>query len=153
MEAFDMKRIFMTPGSAVRRKAGFTLIELMIVVIIIAGLAAMVAPRLIGRSDQAKNAIAKADVSSNIAMGLKLYYLDNGRYPTTEQGLAALQAAPAGADSTKWKGPYLEVIPEDPWGNPYKYKFPGEFNKTSYDLFSSGADGADATEDDIKNWK
>ena len=148
-----MKRIFMTPGSAVRRKGGFTLIELMIVVIIIAGLAAMVAPRLIGRSDQAKNAIAKADVSSNIAMGLKLYYLDNGRYPTTEQGLAALVTAPAGADSTKWKGPYLEAIPEDPWGNPYKYKFPGEFNKTSYDLYSSGADGVDATEDDVKNWK
>ncbi|MEI9476838.1 MAG: type II secretion system major pseudopilin GspG [Deltaproteobacteria bacterium] len=135
-------------------KQGFTLIELMIVVIIIAGLAAMVAPRLVGRTDQAKRAIAKADVSSNISMALKLYYLDNGRYPTTEQGLAALESAPSSAPvATNWGGPYLESIPEDPWGSPYKYKCPGNSNKTTYDLYSAGSDGSEETEDDIKNWK
>ena len=135
-------------------KKGFTLIEIMIVVIIIAGLAAMVAPRLVGRTDQAKKAIAKADVSSNLPMALKLYYLDNGRYPTTEQGLAALESAPTTAPvPANWGGPYLETLPEDPWGNPYKYKSPGDSNKTTYDLYSAGADGTDGTDDDIKNWK
>ncbi len=135
-------------------EAGFTLIELMIVVIIIAGLAAMVAPRLVGRTDQAKRAIAKADISSNLSMALKLYYLDNGRYPTTDQGLAALIDAPTSAPvPAKWSGPYLETLPEDPWGNPYKYRYPGTSNKTTYDLYSAGADGIEETDDDIKNWK
>jgi general secretion pathway protein G len=135
-------------------KKGFTLIELMIVVIIIAGLASMVVPRLIGRTDQANKAIAKADVSSNIPMALKLYYLDNGRFPTTDQGLAALESAPTSAPvPANWNGPYLETIPEDPWGNPYKYKCPGTFNKTSYDLYSAGNDGAEETDDDIANRK
>ena len=131
---------------------GFTLIELMIVVIIIAGLAAMVVPRLLGRTDQANRTIAKADISSNIAMALKLYYLDNGKYPTTEQGLAALVSVPSPAPAN-WSGPYLETVPEDPWGNVYKYQCPGAFNKTTYDLYSSGSDGLEATDDDIKNWK
>ena len=133
---------------------GFTLIELMIVVIIIAGLAAMAVPRLVGRTDQANKAIAKADVSSNISMALKLYYLDNGKYPTTEQGLAALETAPTTSPvPANWNGPYLETVPADPWGNAYKYKCPGDFNKTSYDLSSTGSDGIEDTEDDIKNRK
>lgn len=135
-----------------RPEKGFTLIELMIVVVIIAGLAAMVVPRLLGRTDQANRSIAKADISSNIAMALKLYYLDNGRFPTTEQGLAALVSSPSSAPA-QWSGPYLETVPEDPWGNVYKYKCPGVLNKTAYDLYSAGSDGVEETDDDIKNWK
>lgn len=131
---------------------GFTLIELMIVVIIIAGLSAMVVPRLLGRTDQANRTIAKADINSNIAMALKLYHLDNGRFPTTDQGLAALVSSPSPAPA-RWSGPYLETIPEDPWGNAYQYQCPGSFNKTTYDLYSSGSDGLEGTDDDIKNWK
>ncbi|MDD5225858.1 MAG: type II secretion system major pseudopilin GspG [Candidatus Omnitrophica bacterium] len=148
---------FRGQGAGVGRRhlsLGFTLIELMIVIVIIAGLAAMVVPRLVGRTDQANRAIAKADVSSNIAMALKLYYLDNGRFPTTEQGIAALETAPTSAPvPANWNGPYLETVPEDPWGNPYKYKCPGTFNKTGYDLYSAGSDGIEDTEDDIANRK
>ncbi len=135
-------------------RKGFTLIELMIVVVIIVALASMVVPRLSGRTEQAKKAVAKADRSSNISMALRLYELDNGSFPTTEQGLAALASSPSSAPvPNNWNGPYLETIPTDPWGNPYKYKCPGTNNKTTYDLYSVGKDGLEDTDDDIKNWK
>ena len=135
-------------------KKGFTLIELMIVVVIIVALASMIVPRLSGRTEQAKRSVAKADISSNISMGLKLYELDNGNFPTTEQGLTALQEAPSSPPvPTNWNGPYLEKPPIDPWGNQYKYKCPGSFNKVSYDLFSAGKDVIEGTDDDITNWK
>lgn len=124
-----------------RNNRAFTLIEIMVVVVIIAALAAMVVPRLSGRSDQARVAIAKADISSSLATALKLYDLDNGQFPSTEQGLNALL------------GPYIENKPVDPWGRPYRYKYPGEHNRLSYDLYSLGKDGADGTEDDVKNWE
>jgi len=136
------------------KRSGFTLIELMIVVVIIAALAAMVVPRLSGRTDQAKRTVAKSDISSNISMALKLYELDNGVFPSTEQGLAALVTAPSSAPvPNNWNGPYLESMPEDPWGYPYKYKSPGTRNKATYDLYSVGKDGQESTEDDINNWK
>lgn len=132
----------------------FTLIELMIVVIIIAALAAMVVPRLSGRSEQAKIAIAQADVNSNIAMALKLYELDNGNFPTTEQGLNALFAKPSSnPPAVNWKGPYLEKKPVDPWNNPYQYKCPGQHNPSTYDLYSLSKDAQEGTEDDVKNWE
>ncbi len=135
-------------------KKGFTLIELMIVVVIIVALASMVVPRLSGRTEQAKKAVAKADISSNIAMALKLYELDNGNFPTTEQGLEALASAPSSAPvPSNWNGPYLENVPLDPWGNVYKYKCPGGSNKATYDLYSMGKDALEGTDDDIKNWK
>ena len=130
---------------------GFTLIELMIVVIIIAALAAMIVPRLSGRADQAKVAIAQSDINANLATALKLYQLDNGNFPTTEQGLNALIAKPA--DASNWNGPYIEKNPIDPWGNAYKYKYPGVNNKSTYDLYSVGKDGVEGTEDDVTNWK
>jgi len=133
---------------------GFTLIELMIVVIIIAAMAAMVVPRLAGRSEQARIAIAQADVNSNIGMALKLYELDNRNFPTTEQGLKALIAKPStNPVPINWNGPYLEKDPIDPWGSPYQYKCPGIHNPAGYDLYSLGKDGAEGTDDDVGNWE
>ena len=129
-------------------RAGFTLIELMLVVIIIGALVAMVMPRLTGRSEQARIAAAKADIKANIATGLKLYELDNGGFPSTSEGLSAMFARPQSA--LNWYGPYLEVQPIDPWGREYKYKSPGEHRK-DYDLYSLGKDGTES-EDDVTNW-
>ncbi len=129
---------------------GFTLIELMLVVIIIGILMAMVVPRFAGRSEEARISVAKADIQVNIPTALKLYELDNGAFPTTDEGLDALLKPPASA--TNWKGPYLEKKPTDPWGNEYKYKYPGEHREYSYDLYSLGRDGTES-EDDVVNWE
>jgi len=135
-------------------KKGFTLIELMIVVIIIAALSAMVVPRLSNRSEQAKITVADADINSNIGLALKLYKLDNGRYPTTGQGLKALLSKPSSSPTpNNWNGPYLETKPLDPWKVEYAYKSPGANNTSSYDLYSFGPDGIENNEDDIKNWE
>lgn len=131
-------------------KRGFTLIEIMLVVIIIGALVAMVMPRLTGRGEQARSAAAEADIRSNIATALKLYELDNGNFPTTEEGLGALLTKPSSA--TNWNGPYLEKKPIDPWGREYKYKSPGDHRAGDYDLYSVGKDGVEGTADDVKNW-
>ncbi len=131
-------------------KKGFTLIELMLVVIIIGVLVAMVMPRLAGRSEQARIAAAKTDVTSGISVALDLFELDNGRYPKSEEGLNALLTNPGELDN--WKGPYLKKKPIDPWGKEYNYKSPGEHN-TDYDLWSSGPDGASGSQDDVGNWE
>jgi general secretion pathway protein G len=128
---------------------GFTLIELLLVIIIIGALAAMVMPRLTGRSEQARSAAAKADIQANIATGLKLYELDNGGFPSTEEGLKALMSQSSGAGN--WNGPYLEKEPIDPWGRPYVYKSPGT-HRVDYDLYSVGKDGV-ASDDDVNNWQ
>lgn len=136
------------------QKRAFTLIELMIVVIIIAALSAMVVPRLSNRSEQAQITVAEADINSNIGLALKLYKLDNGRYPTTTQGLKALLSKPSSSPAPKnWNGPYLESEPLDPWKAEYYYKSPGVQNTSSYDLYSIGPDGIENNEDDISNWK
>ncbi|OGW83195.1 MAG: type II secretion system protein GspG [Omnitrophica bacterium RIFCSPHIGHO2_02_FULL_51_18] len=134
-----------------RKRVGFTLIELMLVVIIIGALVAMVMPRLAGRSEQAKAGAAQADISANIATALKLYELDNGRYPASEDGgLGALANKPASANN--WNGPYLEKKPIDPWGREYRYRSPGTHRTYDYDLFSLGRDGQESS-DDVKNWE
>ena len=134
-------------------KKGFTLVELMLVVIIISILVAMVVPRLMGRSDQAREAAARADIEANLASALDLYEVDIGTFPRTEEGLQALRGVPSNAKVAKrWKGPYIKKKPLDPWGNPYVYQFPGTHG-SGYDLFSYGKDGNEGGGDDIANWE
>jgi general secretion pathway protein G len=130
---------------------GFTLIELMLVIIIIGALVAMVMPRFVGRGEQARVTAARADIQANIATALKLYELDNGNFPSSEEGLNALLNRPASAGN--WNGPYLENPPIDPWGKEYKYKCPGEHRTSDYDLYSLGKDGSENTTDDVTNWQ
>ncbi len=124
----------------IRRLRGFTLIEIMVVVVIMGVLAALVVPRLMGRTDDARMLAAKQDIST-LMQALKLYRLDNQRYPTTEQGLQALVARPSVAPIPQnWKtGGYLDRLNKDPWGNNYQYLAPG--TRGEIDVFSFGADG------------
>jgi general secretion pathway protein G len=135
---------------------GFTLIELMVVIAILALLVAVVVPKFVGRSDEAR-VTATAVQLKNIGSALDLYKLDNGLYPTTEQGLEALVTEPTTPPlPTNWKkGGYLPKVPLDPWKRPYVYLSPGIHN-AEYDLFSYGADGEVGGEEiskDIANWE
>ena len=135
-----------------RKDRGFTLIEIMLVIVIIAALAAMVVPRLAGRSEDARRKIAEADIKGNIGLALRLYEVDNGRYPSSEQGLKALLIKPTSPPlPTNWQKPYLEQEPVDPWGASYQYRHPGTHPPHDYDLFSMGPDGKES-DDDITNW-
>lgn len=118
------------------RDAGFTLIELMIVIAILGLMAYMVAPRLMGVMGKAKPKLALTDIK-NLETALDLFYLDVGRYPTEDEGLKALTQQPENLPN--WGGPYLKKPPKDPWGRDYVYKFPGEHGP--YDIMSYGADG------------
>ena len=137
--------------------SGFTFIEIMVVVVIIGILATLVGTAVIGRIDEANIAKAKSDIAS-MQGALQLYKLDNGNYPTTEQGIEALVKPPAAVDTTEdmktWKeGGYLEggKVPLDSWKKPFRYLSPG-INNPSYDLWSCGKDGESETEDDIQSW-
>jgi general secretion pathway protein G len=146
--------------------AGFTFIEIMVVVAILAILAALVVPRIMGRTDDAKRTAAKVQIK-NIEGALQLYKLDNGVYPSTEQGLKALVEKPSvGVIPKKWKlGGYLPKLPEDPWANPYKYLSPGQSSiqtsgqstglRAEYEIISLGTDGevgGEGINADITNW-
>ena len=132
---------------------GFTLIELMVVMVIIGVLAALIVPNVLDRADDARVTAAKTDIA-NIVQQLKMYRLDNQRYPTAEQGLQALVIKPtAGPVPGNWK-PYLEKLPNDPWGRPYQYLNPGI--KGEIDVMSFGADGQSGGEGkdaDIGSWQ
>jgi len=134
------------------REAGFTLIELMIVLFILGLLAALVAPRLMGRVEKAKQKTAQTQIQL-LKTALDLFHLDIGRYPTTEEGLKVLKEKPQNLPG--WSGPYLDkAIPNDPWGRPYVYRSPGDHGP--YDLSSLGADGAPGGEgenQDITSWQ
>ncbi len=136
-----------------RLAAGFTLIELMVVLVIIGVLAALIVPNVLDRADDARSTAARTDVA-NIMQALKLYRLDNQRYPTAEQGLQALVAKPSsGPAPGNWR-PYLEKLPNDPWGRPYQYLNPGI--KGEVDVMSFGADGQSGGEGkdaDIGSWQ
>ena len=135
-----------------RREEGFTLVEILIVVIIIGLLAALVGPKLFGKVSGAKLKAAKAQIEL-FGTALDTFRLDLGRYPTAEEGLKALREKPSGTEG--WQGPYLpKEIPVDPWGRPYVYKSPGDHG--DYDLLSYGLDGAEGGEaenQDIVSWK
>ena len=136
-----------------RRARGFTLLELMVVVVIIGVLAALIAPAVLDRAEQAKVTAARTDVS-NLMNALKLYRLDNGRYPSSEQGLDALVSKPTvGTIPGNWK-PYLDKLPSDPWQHPYQYANPGVHGEI--DVFSFGADGqpgGEGNDADIGSWQ
>ncbi len=137
-----------------RRQCGFTLLEVMVVVVIIGILAALVVPKIISRPDEARIVAARHDIAS-LMQALKLYRLDNLRYPTTEQGLQALVSRPTTSPlPTNWKaGGYVDRLPRDPWGNPYQYLNPGV--RGEIDLFSLGADGGpggEGNDADIGSW-
>ncbi|HEY5899121.1 MAG TPA: type II secretion system major pseudopilin GspG [Burkholderiales bacterium] len=136
-----------------RRGTGFTLVEVMVVVVILGILAVLIVPRVVGRSEEARAVAAKHDIAT-IMQSLKLYRLDNGRYPTGEQGLEALVTKPQMPPSpTNWK-PYLDKLPRDPWGNPYQYLNPGVH--AEIDVFSFGADGqpgGSGADLDIGSWQ
>lgn len=142
-----------------RKNRGFTLMEILLVVGILALLAAFVVPNLMKAGEEAKIKIGEAAIGGNgpIAQALDKYKFDVGVYPETDEGLKALFEMPSSIDeeSKKWKGAYLKGSPEelkDPWKNEYQYKSPGDVNEDSYDLWSNGPDGKEGTEDDIKNW-
>ncbi len=137
------------------RKKGFTLIELLVVMVILGLLASLVAPKFFSKIGQSKVKTAKAQIEL-FGSALDSFYLDVGRYPTTEEGLKALIKRPDSIPEDKWKGPYLPKtkIPKDPWGNDYVYRCPGEHGK--YDLYSLGADGKEGGEGenkDIVSWE
>jgi len=131
-------------------RRGFTLIELMVVVLIIAVLAALVAPRIIGQQDEAKFNATKGQIG-RVSSILQKFRLDCDRYPTAEEGLGALLSAPA--DATGWKGPYFETnkLPLDGWGHDLIYQYPGMDGEDSFLLSSNGKDNQENTDDDISN--
>ncbi|MFH1593494.1 MAG: type II secretion system major pseudopilin GspG [Candidatus Omnitrophota bacterium] len=130
---------------------GFTLVELMLVVIIIGILVAMVVPRLAGRTEQARVGAARADISLNIGSALDLFELDNGNYPEKVEDLFIKPA-----DAPNWRGPYIKKRPKDnkpldPWGNPYQYRSESQHDM-DYDLYSFGKNGVEGGGDDVTNW-
>ena len=137
-----------------RTQGGFTLIEIMVVVVILGILAALVVPQVMSRPDQAKVTVAKGDIKA-VAAALDMYKLDNFAYPSTQQGLEALVKKPSGNPQPKnWnRDGYLKRLPKDPWGNDYQYLSPG--TQGQFDLYSVGADGKPGGSDlnaDIGNW-
>ena len=138
-----------------RRKAeqAFTLVELLLVLVILGILAAIVVPKISGRTEQAREAAARTQISS-FGSALDAFEVDNGYYPKGKNGLVDLIQPPR--DAQNWRGPYLKSetgIPLDPWQHPYFYECPGKHNVSSYDLYSAGPDGREGGDDDVTNWQ
>jgi general secretion pathway protein G len=138
-------------------RAGFTLVEVLVVIVVIAVLATLVAPNVFRHVGSAKEATARSQIEM-LGAALDAYRLDNGRYPTTEQGLQALWDAPQQEPRpAQWRGPYLrKAVPLDPWGAPYVYRSPAEQSRGGYDLLSHGADGrpgGEGEDADVRSWE
>jgi general secretion pathway protein G len=132
------------------RQSGFTLVELLLVLVILGVLAAIVVPKFSNRTEQARQTAAVSQIST-FSTALDAYEVDTGSYPQGKNGLSALVQQPR--DANGWRGPYLQKdVPLDPWGNPYVYECPGKHNTSGYDLSSMGKDGRAGTEDDVTNW-
>jgi len=145
------------PNDRHRRSAGFTLIEILVVIVVIAALAALVAPNVFRHVATANDAAARSQIEM-LGAALDAYRMDNGRYPSTNQGLEALWSEPMGEPAPRnWRGPYLrKEVPADPWTNAYDYISPGEVNPNGYDLISYGADGlpgGEGEDADIRSWE
>lgn len=143
-------------GKARAARQGFTLIEIMVVLVMLGMLAAMVAPDVFGQLAQAKAEAARSQIGM-MGAALDSYRLDNDAYPNTAQGLESLRREPLGGQGARnWRGPYLRKdVPMDPWGNPYQYRSPGVANPDGYDLYSFGADGREGgtgDDADVTNW-
>ncbi|HEY8751495.1 MAG TPA: type II secretion system major pseudopilin GspG [Tepidisphaeraceae bacterium] len=130
------------------RNRGFTLIELLLVMVILAILAAVVVPKMVGRGEQAKESAAKTGITS-IETALNTFEVDNGHFPSSEEGLGALMTQPG--NTPNWHGAYLLHPPIDPWGSPYVYTYPGQHNATSYDIYTTSG-GKDSSGNLINNW-
>jgi len=136
-----------------KRQSGFTLIEIMVVVVILGILAAAIIPNFMSTTYDAKVGAAKSNIAE-LENSLERLHIHLDRYPTTEEGLKALVEAPSSEDKN-WRGPYIKLLRADPWGNPFQYRFPGVHHPSGFDLWSRGADGADGGEGegaDIGNW-
>jgi general secretion pathway protein G len=136
-----------------KRARGFTLIEIMVVVVILGVLAATIIPQFIGTTHEARVNAAKAHIAE-FESALERFHIHMDRYPSSEEGLKVLVEAPTG-DEKKWRGPYINLVRQDPWDHPYQYRKPGAHHQTRFDLWSRGADGADGGEGeaaDIGNW-
>jgi general secretion pathway protein G len=152
----DMRRLDLASRPRARRTSGFTLIEILVVIVVIAILATLVAPNIFQHVGAAKSATAKSQIEM-LGSALDAYRLDNGHYPTTQQGLTALTDIPTVDTPVNWRGPYLrKAVPVDPWGEAYVYLAPGQVNLTGYDLLSFGADkklGGTGEDADITSWQ
>jgi general secretion pathway protein G len=140
--------------TASRSRRAFTLVELLIVCIILAVLFATILPQFFGTTKDAKISAAKSDISE-LGSSVERFYINMDRYPTSDEGLAVLTEPPTDA-GTKWRGPYIQRLRADPWGNPYQYAYPGTHNPSSYDIWSKGPSSAGAGSDkgggEIGNW-
>ncbi len=144
-----MKLTYPNKRSRVSARGGFTLVELLLVLVILGILAALVLPKFTGRTEQARITAAQTQIAT-FGTALDAYEVDTGSYPRGQDGLVQLIAQPA--DVTGWRGPYLKSdIPLDPWGHAYIYEFPGKVNPSGYDIRSMGPDGQANTQDDVVN--
>jgi general secretion pathway protein G len=143
-----MKTINQHTQSANRcRRSAFTLVEMLLVVTIIGILAALVIPKITGRTEQARITAAYTDIHGGIKTALDAFEVDNGFYPRNLQDLVTQPQ-----NARAWHGPYIDAVPVDPWGSPYVYYYPGKHNPSSFDLLSIGPDQKEGTDDDIGNW-